>query len=155
PFLLPFALIALLVIFEIGLGPLQQRQELIALFRPGAELLQVLDDDGGRVLGGFGRHGLRGCFVRFIHRFSSSARGRGQSTPASVQIGCCGLRQVGASFDPDGAVKKSRSFSKKLFRCGETLLCSSSASSRNNSSCRLVRLRGVSTITCTSRSPGR
>ena len=43
----------------------------------------------------------------------------------------------------------------KLFRSGETCFLSISANSRNSSSWRFVRCRGVSTMTCTSKSPRR
>src|SRR5262249_21796134 len=69
---------------EVGLGPLQQRQELIAFLGANAEHFQIVEDRRGSVIGGrrvLGRVACRGATVggvrvwriRFSHGFISSA----------------------------------------------------------------------------------
>jgi len=49
-FLLAFALVALLIILKIGLGPLQEGQELIALFGLGAQGFKIFQNHFRRLV---------------------------------------------------------------------------------------------------------
>src|SRR5262249_32536660 len=108
---------ALLVVLEVGLGAAQELQELVALLRLGAQLLQVFEHVGRRLLGRFALP-WRLVFV-VAHAFFSS----------------------GGLLSP---LNQSLSVSKNPFRCGLTCDLSISASSRKSSSCRLVSFFGVS-----------
>ena len=56
--------------------------------------------------------------------------------------------------DADLIIELNDGESPALLRCGDTCDFSNSAISRNSSSCRLLNCLGVSTTTCTNRSPG-
>src|SRR5262249_36200963 len=175
PLLLAVALVALLVVLEVGPRALQQLQELVALGGAGPQGRQVLAGRRGlravrlvrggvgpvRGAGlGFGLGVAHGRFPSLLHR----PGGRG-SCRASYERGSAGAspsrRPAQPSFAPPGVapapspVNSPLSFSKKLLRRGETALRSISASSRSNSSWRLVKCVGVSTTATNSRSPRR